>query len=137
MQNKIEFFYECKIPTATAQQRMFFKTGGSALPANAKKARAFWIALMEKYKPKEKIKGAIKVKIDFNFTKKNLVPGEIKPKTTRPDLDNLTKFVLDAMTKTGYFEDDAKISNLEISKVWNYYGGVYVKVENIDQENTR
>ena len=39
------------------------------------------------------------------------------PKTTRPDLDNLTKSVLDALTESGLaFSDDAQVAALEMSK---------------------
>ena len=39
------------------------------------------------------------------------------PKTTRPDLDNLTKSVLDALTESGLaFADDAQVAALEMSK---------------------
>lgn len=39
------------------------------------------------------------------------------PKVTRPDLDNLTKSVLDALTESGLaFSDDSQVSALEMSK---------------------
>ena len=39
------------------------------------------------------------------------------PKTTRPDLDNLTKSVLDALTESGLaFYDDSQVAALEMSK---------------------
>ena len=45
------------------------------------------------------------------------------PKTTRPDLDNLTKSVLDALTESGLaFSDDAQVAALEMSKryAWGF-----------------
>ena len=45
------------------------------------------------------------------------------PKTTRPDLDNLTKSVLDALTESGlYFSDDSQVAALEMSKryAWGF-----------------
>lgn len=45
------------------------------------------------------------------------------PKTTRPDLDNLTKSVLDALTESGLaFSDDSQVAALEMSKryAWGF-----------------
>lgn len=45
------------------------------------------------------------------------------PKTTRPDLDNLTKSVLDALTESGLaFADDSQVAALEMSKryAWGF-----------------
>ena len=45
------------------------------------------------------------------------------PKTTRPDLDNLTKSVLDALTESGLaFYDDSQVAALEMSKryAWGF-----------------
>lgn len=40
-----------------------------------------------------------------------------KPKTTRPDVDNLTKLVLDALTSAGVaWKDDAQVAELLLSK---------------------
>lgn len=40
------------------------------------------------------------------------------PKHTRPDVDNMTKFILDCMTKAGYWRDDAQVSRLSVTKRW-------------------
>lgn len=45
------------------------------------------------------------------------------PKVTRPDLDNLTKSVLDALTESGLaFSDDSQVAALEMSKryAWGF-----------------
>lgn len=40
------------------------------------------------------------------------------PKHTRPDVDNMTKFILDCMTKAGYWRDDSQVSRLLVTKRW-------------------
>lgn len=39
-------------------------------------------------------------------------------KTSRPDVDNAQKLLLDAMTKCGYWDDDAAVSVLGGVKLW-------------------
>lgn len=41
------------------------------------------------------------------------------PKTTRPDVDNMAKSVIDCLTKTGVLADDAQITNLSLTKAHN------------------
>lgn len=65
-----------------------------------------------------------KVKIDFKFyfpaykKKKNLPPINTIPHTTKPDLDNLIKFVLDCGNGT-LWQDDKKIIDLICSKSYD------------------
>lgn len=47
-------------------------------------------------------------------------PGSKKiPKTTRPDVDNMAKSVVDCMTKVGLVADDAQIFRLILEKYLN------------------
>lgn len=53
------------------------------------------------------------------------------PKTTRPDLDNLTKSVLDALTESGLaFSDDSQVAALEMSKryAWGFDKAPYIRL---------
>lgn len=53
------------------------------------------------------------------------------PKTTRPDLDNLTKSVLDALTESGLaFSDDSQVAALEMSKrySWGFDRAPYIRL---------
>ena len=61
---------------------------------------------------------AYKVNIVFVFKPKTLRKSEQgKPKTTRPDLDNMGKLVLDAIQEAQIaFEDDGEVSTLTLRK---------------------
>lgn len=63
--------------------------------------------------------GAVKVLIAFYFPAPKCARFSSTvtvPKTTRPDLDNLVKNVLDALTDAGAWADDSQISTLHIKK---------------------
>jgi Holliday junction resolvase RusA-like endonuclease len=125
---KIEFYHECVIPKTTAQQRRQNKKGGYK-GDNLKKATAFWQAVMELYKPEKPFTGAIKLTVTFNFPHLKGKSGVI-PKLTRPDTDNLIKLVKDAMTKTGYWNDDSQVYSETIEKYHSEVPGIFVRVEN-------
>ena len=48
--------------------------------------------------------------------KKRLFDGQHK--TSKPDIDNLMKHILDAMTRAAWWEDDAQIAEVVAQKVW-------------------
>lgn len=45
-----------------------------------------------------------------------LADDELVPHTTRPDVDNLTKSILDAATRAGVWADDGQVYRLSVSK---------------------
>lgn len=45
-----------------------------------------------------------------------LADDELHPHTTRPDVDNLTKSILDAATRAGVWADDGQVYRLAVSK---------------------
>lgn len=62
--------------------------------------------------------------------------GSLKPSaptyhTIRPDVDNLAKAVMDAMTHCGFWKDDSQVIRLEVIKRWaqgNLEPGVNVEL---------
>lgn len=50
------------------------------------------------------------------------------PKTTRPDVDNCQKTLLDVMTKQGFWHDDSQISTLILRKVSGFTPAIHVKI---------
>lgn len=69
--------------------------------------------------PTEPMTGPIGIKIDYYFGRGSY-PKKYTgtPKTTKPDLDNMAKALLDVMTKLHFWIDDAQVVNLQISKFW-------------------
>lgn len=120
------FFHECNPPTSTAQQRQFFKKG-NALTQAAKKASATWQAIVEQHKPIQPLTGPLTVKIGVSWFKKGL--SEVVPRITKPDVDNLAKLIMDAMTKAGYWQDDNQVCDLRVTKYNSPIGGLAVTVE--------
>lgn len=57
--------------------------------------------------------------------------GDVKPTApswheSKPDLDNMAKAVMDAMTQLGIWRDDSQVVQLEISKVYGARPGAIV-----------
>lgn len=121
----ITFFAECVPPTATAQQRKFFAKGKNALSPKAKIAAATWKAVVEPFAPTCPIAGPLAVEIAITWPG----VGQAVPRIAKPDLDNAAKLLLDAMTKTGFWHDDAQIVELVLAKFDGEISGVFVSVE--------
>jgi Holliday junction resolvase RusA-like endonuclease len=127
------FFHECNPPKSTAQQRQFFSKGKTALTPAAKKAAATWQAIVEQHKPTQPLTGPLIVKIGVSWFKKGL--SEVEPRITKPDVDNLAKLILDAMTKTGYWLDDNQVCDLRVTKYNSPIGGLAVTVMEANSRN--
>ena len=88
----------------------------------------------------EMFEGPIKVIMSFqmpvpeSFTKRRkqaIMDGDNRH-TSRPDLDNLAKAVLDALNGIA-FKDDSQISSMRLAKYYSFYPGVRLKImEDID-----
>jgi Holliday junction resolvase RusA-like endonuclease len=63
------------------------------------------------------IEGPIRIDIMFSFKRKGNKPREFK--ISKPDLDNLDKAVMDALTDAGVWGDDAQVVEKHSLKVWN------------------
>jgi Holliday junction resolvase RusA-like endonuclease len=80
------------------------------------------MALLLPHRPAEPFTGPLRVEIRWRFPyRKTERGGVIKrgwaiPHDTRPDLDNLAKGLLDAMTRLQFWRDDAQIYSLELNK---------------------
>lgn len=72
----------------------------------------------------------------FPFNKTELKRNrekEIIPHTKRPDVDNLTKGIIDAMGQAKYFTDDAQIAHLSVHKYYSSTTGYFIQlIENRD-----
>jgi Holliday junction resolvase RusA-like endonuclease len=84
----------------------------------------------EKYAPPAPIDKAVKLTVSFCYLppacKKHAVFN-----TSRPDLDNLEKAVMDALTKAKIWRDDCLVVKKDSRKVFRRYEGVYIVVETL------
>lgn len=129
----ISFFYEFTPPTATAQTRRHNRSGASYLPARTKHAKATLLAVMEKHAPKRPLNGPLTVNLYWTYPNTEKCPGGLQAKATRPDLDNLAKLALDAMTNAGYWNDDAQVAELHTAKFTGPIPGLAVMVKKMSK----
>jgi Holliday junction resolvase RusA-like endonuclease len=116
-------------PKALKRHRTFFKNGVRINVDPSKGDKADFIAQIIQNAPKDQIRGAIEINMAFYFLRPKSHFGtgknterikESAPayKTTTPDLDNLIKFVLDAMNGIVFY-DDSQITSLTAGKYYD------------------
>ena len=69
-------------------------------------------------------------KIPKTVTKKDralIEEGKLSP-AKKPDIDNITKIVLDALNKMA-FKDDNQITKIEVEKIYGLDERIYVKID--------
>lgn len=132
-------------PTVTAQQKGYNKRSGLIYTkSSVKNARAwFYAKVIAGTQGREKggfscelDNVAFKVKLVYLYgidKKRKKLWGEYK--TTRPDVDNQTKLILDAITDTGrLWRDDSQVSVLEQSKFYWERSAIQIEVYLISKE---
>ena len=115
------------------------RTGQKYLDASVikyrKAIRNMAIAQMRNQKA-EKIEGAVNMNIIYAFRRPQSLSkkerneidnGKIVPKTTKPDIDNLTKAILDALNGI-VWKDDAQVTQINIQKVWSAKDQIEVEI---------
>ena len=102
-------------------------------PEELKDARAKFESLLARHVPPDKMKGPIRLTVKWCFPMiKGVRTGQYK--TTKPDTDNLQKLFKDCMTKLGFWKDDAEVASEIAEKFWSEVVGIYVRVEEWDDE---
>ena len=134
----IRMFEVLGVPVALKRHR-HTKTGISYDPSKKDKANFLKKCLI--HKPKKAYSGPITMKLEFYFPRAKSHYGTGKNAsrlkesapifhTSVPDIDNLVKFVCDALNGT-FYEDDRQINNLLAWKDYGDYGHVNVIIEEI------
>jgi Holliday junction resolvase RusA-like endonuclease len=83
--------------------------------------------------PDTPIEGPVCIELDFylprpkKISRRKDFSGPV-PCTSKPDIDNLAKAVLDAMTTIGWWHDDAQVASLRLEKFWASTAGNHVGV---------
>ena len=102
-------------------------------PVELQNARAKFESLLSRHVPPDKIQGAVRLTVKWCFPMvKGAHDGQYK--TTKPDTDNLQKLFRDCMTKVGYWKDDAQVASEISEKFWAKIVGIYVRVEEWNNE---
>ena len=100
-----------------------------------KTIRNMAIAQMRNQKA-ERIEGAVNMNIIHAFRRPKSLSkkerneidgGKTVPKTTKPDIDNLTKAILDALNGI-VWKDDAQVTQINIQKVWSAKDQIEVEI---------
>ena len=124
-----------KIPSVTAQeQRTGTKKDGTTYrydPQELKAVKALFRDHLAQHAPPKPFTGPVFLEVTWLYPAGDQhADGEYK--ITKPDTDNLLKAFKDAMTKTGFWKDDAQVCREINGKVYSkIYSGVAVTVEQL------
>lgn len=126
----IQFFIPGEPPTATAQQKGFSrKTGKYYKPAELRDAEQKYLAYANEVRPSVPITGPVALTVIFGF-RAGAGHDPDTPKTSKPDTDNMLKAMKDALTRAGFWQDDAQVFMETTIKIWTKTPGIMVEVEN-------
>lgn len=130
----ISFFIPGEPPTVTAQQKGYSrKTGRYYKPAELRDAEQKYLAYANEVRPAQPLEGAVQLTVVFQFQAGDRhTPGF--PKTTKPDTDNMLKALKDALTRAGFWMDDAQVWNETTAKIWAREPGIWVTVSTADEK---
>jgi Holliday junction resolvase RusA-like endonuclease len=77
------------------------------------------------------LEGALALSLDFMFpAQTRRAEGTYRVK--KPDLDNLVKAVMDALTDAGAWQDDAQVAEVTARKRFGTGSGVDIKITSLD-----
>ena len=133
-----EFCIKGSPSTVTAQQKGLRIVNGHAQfyeKKNVTEAKTELKYSMKRYVPACPFEGDLYVRILWCYCKQTLKKNEAFTfKRSRPDLDNLSKSVLDCMTDLGMWIDDSQVVKLDLTKAWNIkYPGLYIQIWQLDE----
>lgn len=129
----ISFFLPMKIPSITAQEHQISMRLGKPviyMPPALKDAKAKYMAMLSPHVPETPIKTAVRLETYWCYqtTDQDKIG---KPKTTKPDCDNLIKLFQDCMTQLGFWKDDRQIADIRVTKSWQNVEGIYVAIQEL------
>lgn len=129
------YLYFDTMPKGTAQQKGVMVRNGKPIfyrKDNVQSARNQFMRALKEHKPIKPSEKPIKLHLWFAFDVKDKKKwGKYKP--TMPDCDNIAKEFIDAMSKLGFFEDDAQICRLSVDKTYAEKASILVVWEEISQ----
>lgn len=123
--------------TGKARPRMNTRTGRAYTPTKTKNyeylVRELFILKYPHFVPlEERLKVSIVAYFELPKQRSKLAEAEmlanIKSPTKKPDIDNITKIILDALNKFAYI-DDTQITKIEVEKRYARSPKVIIKIE--------
>lgn len=134
---ELSFRIDCIPPTATAQQKGAFVCGGRVRFFKKRKVREgenFLAALLSMHVPDIPFAEPVVIEVRWTFPwrkseRKSVVRAGVPiPHTSRPDLDNLEKNLLDVLTRLNFWMDDSLVSDKRTSKWWGPKPGIDIRI---------
>lgn len=133
-----------KNPTGTSQQKGISRGHVYTKPEVAMQRRLYQIAINKALKEEARNKGlqvlrnipyegAVHIRITFNFAIKDKKKWG-KYKTSAPDLDNVEKLLLDAMTDCGIWNDDRQVVMKYSEKMYSEEPYIEIAVGEVREE---
>lgn len=128
------FFVACNVPTRTHQQKSIRVVKNKPVvyeDAELKAVRLKYTAYLAREAPVTPFRAPIELRLVWYYHT-NVDSREGTLKTTKPDVGNDFKLLLDVMQDLGYWADDAHISVIHNTKMWTTgRGGIEVCIQEI------
>lgn len=135
----IEFFMPMKTPTTTFQAKKVTVKNGKPIVYNSeevKKVKSLLLGHLSKHIPDKPLKGSVHLRVVWGYPiKGNHHDGELK--TSKPDIDNIQKLLMDCMTELGFWKDDSQVCILEAVKVWARIPGIAIWINQEEEIESR
>ena len=134
----MKFHLHCIPPKSTHQSSLrVFKIGNHYSIGKSKKGQDTQnglMALLLPYVPEQPLTGALKLNIRWVYPYRKSEPKKNRtgliPCTTKPDIDNLSKFLCDCLTRLGFWTDDSLVYSLSFEKYWGDDIGIFIEITN-------
>ena len=123
------------MPKGTAQQKGVYVRNGRPYfytKDKVENAKALFMAELFPHRPKKPVEGPVKLTVFLHFDVKNKSLWG-KPKTTKPDLDNEVKLLIDVFADLKFFAvGDQQITSLHLIKRWGPKPTVDITIEPLE-----
>jgi len=103
------------------------------------KAKKVWLRTFKPHKPREPLEGPLEARIEITFPWRTSDTKKVRSRghaamPTKPDIDNLMKLVLDAMSQSQFWNDDNQVTDLICRKRLGDNPGITVRIRQIEIE---
>lgn len=129
-----QFFAPMEPPTATHQERRLGVRNGKPFtyePPAVADARAKLEAALAGHAPEAPYAEGVRLIVKWCFSADRVHPANTW-RTTKPDTDNLQKLLKDAMTRVGFWTDDALVASEIVEKFYSTVPGLFIRIEPLE-----